>query len=490
MATVSRSETARMRKQTEKGIALFYLAAMMFLLLAMAGLAIDLGRGYLVKAHLSKAVDGAALAAARVIGNGQSAARAEANKIFTANFPNGFLGVSLVQNPPTIGFQTAADGSNLINVDSNALLPTTFMKVLGWQNMAVATSAQASRRLVDISFVIDKSGSIGSAWPQVQSAATQFISYFDESQDRMALIMYSSNTVVFDPINTSRGFTRSSLNSHIASVSAPGGYTVMSEGLYRGWDELRRVAPANQSGLRVIVLFTDGFPNSWSGTFDVSPGYASQGVVNTLDFPELGGDPSNLSDGVNDPNISALTVTLGTPSNPSQQSAWTGGVRSSARSTNLDLQWSSSAVPRIISIPTRSFHPNPSSVGIPTQFNVYDASLVGGDRLVRTTNNNTVRDVNNAARNLTEIIANAVRTDNSGSYPIRIYTLGMGQLLTLAGGANMERGDDILKRIANDPSSPDFRADQPEGKYFFAGDPSQLNAAFEQIRNQILRLSQ
>ena len=470
-----------------RGFALVYLAGMMFVLLALAGLAIDLGRGYQVRAHLSKAVDGAALAAARVIGNGQAGAQAEANKIFNANFPNGYLGVSSLQNPPTMGFSVASDGSNIIDVSSTAVLPTTFMRIAGFNNMTVRSSGQASRRLVDLSLVIDKSGSIGSDWPRVQSAATQFVSYFDESQDRLALIMYSSNTVVFDPISISRGFSKSSLNSHIAAGTSEG-YTVTSEGLYRGWDQLRRVPTASQSALRIIVLFTDGSPNSWSGTFGVSSGYPAQGVINTLDFPEMGGT-SSTSDGVNDPNITALTVTLGTPGNPANQSAWSGGTRSSTRSTNLDLPWNS-GTPRILSLPLQSFHPSPSSAGIPNQFNVYDPTFVGGNRPVRSANNNTVRDTNNAARNLVEIIANAVRTDNSGAYPIRIYTLGMGQLLTIPAGASLERGDALLKRIANDRSSPDFRPSQPEGKYFFAGDASQLNTAFEQIRNQILRLSQ
>ena len=321
-----------------RGFALAYLAGMMFVLLALAGLAIDLGRGYQVRAHLSKAVDGAALAAARVIGNGQAGAQAEANKIFNANFPNGYLGVSSVQNPPIMGFAVASDGSNIIDVSSTAVLPTTFMRIAGFNNLTVRSSGQASRRLVDMSLVIDKSGSIGSDWPQVQSAATQFVSYFDQSQDRIALIMYSSNTVVFDPISITRGFSRSSLNSHIAAGTSSG-YTVTSEGLYRGWDELRRVPSASQSGLRIIVLFTDGSPNSWSGTFGVSPGYPAQGVVNTFDFPEMGGT-SSTSDGVNDPNITALTVTLGTPGSPANQSAWSGGTNSSPRSTNIDLQWS------------------------------------------------------------------------------------------------------------------------------------------------------
>ena len=48
----------------------------------------------------------------------------------------------------------------------------------------------------------------------------------------------------------------------------------------------------------------------------------------------------------------------------------------------------------------------------------------------------------------------------------------------------------ILMRVANDPSSPDFNSAQTRGKYFYAGDPVQLNAAFQSVRNLIVRLSQ
>ena len=473
-------EYMRKQRSKERGIALFWVASLLFVLLAFSGLAIDLGQGYLVKAHLSKAVDGAALAAARVIGNGQSQATTEANKIFRANFPNGFLGVTSVQYPPSLAFSTGADGSNVIDVSSTAVIDTTFMKVAGFNNMTVSSSAQAARRLVDISLVIDKSGSIGSDWPQVQAAATDFVESFDDTQDRISLIMFSSNTVVFDPINTSRGFNKSSLTGHIAAASSAG-YTATSEGLYRGWDELRRVPSGSQSGLRVIVLFTDGSPNSWSGNFTVFPASSeAQGVINTNDFPAQGGNSTNT------PRISALTQTLGTPSNPANQLLWSG---QSSASSNIDLPWTT-GTPRIISpLPTQSFHPTPSSAGIPTQFNLVDNSLVGGDRLVGTAS--TVRNVNNAARNLVEIIANQARNDTSGAYRIRIYTLGLGTLLTLPGGAPpMERGDDILKRIANDPSSPNFNAAQQPGQYFFAGDASQLDAGFKAIRSQITRLTQ
>ena len=54
----------------------------------------------------------------------------------------------------------------------------------------------------------------------------------------------------------------------------------------------------------------------------------------------------------------------------------------------------------------------------------------------------------------------------------------------------METGSSILQRIANDRESPDFDDDQPEGHYYFAGDSTQLNDAFQEVRDQIIRLTQ
>ena len=47
----------------------------------------------------------------------------------------------------------------------------------------------------------------------------------------------------------------------------------------------------------------------------------------------------------------------------------------------------------------------------------------------------------------------------------------------------------ILKRMANDRSSPDHNPAQLEGKYFYAQTAADVLAAFQGIQNQILRLS-
>jgi hypothetical protein len=222
----------------------------------------------------------------------------------------------------------------------------------------------------------------------------------------------------------------------------PGGSTNMVEGLYRGWDEVRTVPSGQQSGLRVIVLFTDGASNSVPGVY---PGSTNAKGLRTYDFPE----------------------------NPLTAVPW---------------------------LPSQSYHQYGRSAGRPTSFPLQTSSLtVNGSsqssvRGLRNWNSTQLRYpaevfiINNAARNLVEIIANAARSD-TGDYPIRIYTIGMGELVRYNLGTMPEKPEDILKRVANDSTSPDFDEDQLEGKYYFAQTGADVGPAFQQLQNQIIRLS-
>ena len=72
--------------RNDEGVALIHMAIFLPMLLLFTGLAVDSGRAYLVKAQLSKAVDGAALSAARNLNGGNP--KGEAAKVFNANFPS------------------------------------------------------------------------------------------------------------------------------------------------------------------------------------------------------------------------------------------------------------------------------------------------------------------------------------------------------------------------------------------------------------------
>src|SRR5262247_650119 len=159
----------RSRFSNEKGMVLVYMAGAITVLLLFSGLAVDTGRIYIVKAQLTKAIDGAALGAARNMNSGNPTA--EATRIFNANFPAGYMGSTLTSGP-TVGLTTdAATGRNIVTVSASASVPTTFMRVGNFTQVMVNASAEATRRMVDLSLVIDVSGSIGSKWPAVRDAA-------------------------------------------------------------------------------------------------------------------------------------------------------------------------------------------------------------------------------------------------------------------------------------------------------------------------------
>ncbi len=100
--------------------------------------------------------------------------------------------------------------------------------------------------------------------------------------------------------------------------------------------------------------------------------------------------------------------------------------------------------------------------------------------------NRGFEDLNDAARNLPEEMANKARA--SGIY---VYTLGLGSELTTAKSwGNHEKGDAVLKNMANDPSAPNHGTDQPAGLYAYAADSTELQQAFDLIASELLRLTQ
>ena len=153
-------------------------------------------------------------------------------------------------------------------------------------------------------------------------------------------------------------------------------------------------------------------------------------------------------------------------------------------------------------LPVTSWHTHHRSPGIQTQFALQTPALnvngVAQNSNARRGLRNLdvpsgrypadVFNINNSARNLLEIIANEARNDN-GDYKIRIFTIGMGELVRYNLGTMPEKPEDILKRISNDKSSLDFNNQQLEGRYFFAQTEADVAPAFQGIQNQILRLS-
>jgi Flp pilus assembly protein TadG len=473
---------------TEKGFALIYMAIVLTVLLLFTGLAVDTGRAYVVKAQLTKAVDGAALGAARMLNSGDP--RSEAVNIFKSNFPAGYMGVSSVTDPTSAAnffnlTTNSATGVNIVTVQASAILPTTFMQLANFQQVTVGSIGQATRRMVDLSLVLDVSSSIGSQWPVVRDAARTFVDSFDPAHDRIALLTFSNGVSVLDPMPSGRGFDKVKVIGDVPNT-LPGGSTLTTEGMYRAWDELRSVPAGQQSGLRIIVLFTDGASNGVPGNYDAAPGLGRS--LRSWDFPKNFPDPDSQT--WDSPHIDGLYDT----------SSATGAA---SPSVSLTVPWNSiSTVPTVQFLPLKSWHAYHRSPGMLTSFDLQTANLT-----VNGAAQNSVRglrhkdavtgrfpaevfNINNAARNLLEIIADQARNDTGGDYPIRVYTIGMSFLVQYMLGTMPEKPEDILKRVANDKKSPDYNAAQLEGKYYYAPTAADVGPAFQGIQNQIIRLTQ
>jgi Flp pilus assembly protein TadG len=191
-SAVASRPSAEAWRRRQSGSMITYTAFVLTGLLVFAGLAVDAGMAYLVKAQLSKAVDGAALAAARALNSG--APKEEAVRIFRANLAAGDLGTTALTDPATdpdfYSLQTTVDGVNVVTVQASATIPTTFMRLANVESVTVRSRGEARRRLVDLSLVLDVSSSIGGRWPAVRDAARAFVNGFDGNQDRVSLISF------------------------------------------------------------------------------------------------------------------------------------------------------------------------------------------------------------------------------------------------------------------------------------------------------------
>lgn len=125
-------------------------------LLAASGFAIDGLRAYALRAELSRAVDAAALAGGRSLY--EDDLDATVRNVFDANFPPGAFDAAI--GDPTI--EPNPDKQSL-KVSVTATLPTTLLRVIGKDSLAVhasATTQSESGRGLELALVLDTTGSM------------------------------------------------------------------------------------------------------------------------------------------------------------------------------------------------------------------------------------------------------------------------------------------------------------------------------------------
>ncbi|MEO8558750.1 MAG: pilus assembly protein TadG-related protein [Rhodospirillales bacterium] len=206
---------ARLAVDRAGGTAIFMSMAML-VLVASLGTAIDSGRGYLVRSHLSQALDAAALAGGRAV---FSANRdADIRMFFNANFPATYL--DSVVTGPTISVD--ANGENIV-LSATAVVPTTFMRVIGLNTMTVQAETKVKRtnRGMELVLVMDNTGSMaGAKVTAMKNAATNLVNILygsNETQNNfwVALVPYVAT------VNIGTGRT-AWLTGYTASAYSPG----------------------------------------------------------------------------------------------------------------------------------------------------------------------------------------------------------------------------------------------------------------------------
>lgn len=470
----------------QRGQFLILVAFSVVVLIGFTGLAIDSGRGYGVKAKLNAAVDAAAIAAGRALATGNTdqdridAATAAATNYYNANFPDGYLGATR-SNPAISAVHDANSGRWTVDVSGTATMPVTFTGILGFTNVPVVASGRTIRRDLDIVLVLDISGSIGGAFNQLIAAARDnFVKKLIPSSDRLGLVAFSSGAINSVNINTSaRGFDQTNAVNVLNALSLQQ-YTGSTEGMRLALNQLNNVTAANRSSLRMIVFFSDGAPNMVPAKFcdgAVDGGGSCTGSLRQGDlFSETNGSESIKADTIYRNNFLNTSLPPGTFSNIA-----------TLPNTGLSM---------VVA--------NGSSLGINLASDLSSRNLAAAAAVTfNYPYRNSRCNVNRAARNMVENVANEARKEG-----VKIFSIGLGAELNAievsgCSYSNLEQGQVIMKRIANtsgtavtaanpgNPGSDTFQAlPQPSGLYVAAADGAALAAAFSTILSEILRLTQ
>ncbi len=274
----------RPEKKRQKGFATIYLTLVgAFLLIPMAGLAIDFGIVYNVKARLQTACDAAAIGAGYLLHattnlaqqSQYNAVTGAAQQFFNANFTTNYMSSSLGSYSAVA---TSSTSGKTITVNATAYVPMLFMRVLGIANSTVSATAVSNVRYISMMIVVDRSGSIysESASGIIQSALNTFVatsttSYLVNGVDTVGMVSFGGTwNLDFSPTTNFQSGQASTIGTAITNIpfctalnGAAKSSTNTAEGLYQAWYQLYQMDLTGS--LNVIVLLTDGRPSAFTG---------------------------------------------------------------------------------------------------------------------------------------------------------------------------------------------------------------------------------
>jgi Flp pilus assembly protein TadG len=494
---------------------------MVFLILSIlavvpaAGLGIDVSILYLVKAKLTQACDGAALAAARNLNLGvtmaeQAAGAAQrAQSYYKANYPASYLGST--RYDAVINVPVVTPGQALtVTTTGSADVRTFFMRLLGTSTVRVTATGTASRKSLNMMMVLDRSSSMsatdagkdskGNNLSRVAAMVTAANSFVDKfsAMDRIGLIYFGSDSVLaFTPGYDYQTRSPNNIKYYINQITA-GDNTATALAFWNAYVQIVNLHQPSASN--VIVLFTDGVPNGVYATFNVktlqdkrynidgsstlttyAASSCSGSTISGVVTQTSGFAANGKTNGLFNPVGTASANHAATYMNPSGCASSGSG---NATKVRQDVAY----------IPDTDANGNKfRGYGSDYQtFTSSDQGLSYGDFQSSVYPNNIRVDspwvIGKASKNSLDHAAIRIRNRAlESTIGVTIYVIGFGS------GSTMEDPDDtLMMRVANvnDPSNTIFVNDPnvPVGMYVKATGGT-IGAAFDRIASEVLRLS-
>jgi len=461
-------------RKNERGQIFYVLALAIPVLVVFLGLSIDFGMAYITKTTLSKSVDAAALAAMRNFNEGQATATSVAKTVFNVNYQS-LPGLGTTSGA-VVTFSTDANNNKLITVTASAALPTYFLGVLGsnYKTLNITESATAMRNPMIMSLVLDNSSSMESNGGEeaLAPAVENFIADFDpdnnDTVDYVSLVTFGTSSNV-NLANTQP--LKTPVDNAVSSISWAGTrFTNSQAGLLAGQNQIATQfakVPTGQNVLKVLVFFTDGWPNViqdcllCAGSTTTSPGCPAGSNKTNLIYCgcDVGDEALGLcrntpcaQSGDSSQPVCFFDPTTCTAGNtctaPSSYCGSTGSTKLAFPTTFPDLYIGASE-----SLSNINY-----CGGTSTQYS---------EAMYRSVQVSTAATTGLLAQN------------------VYVYSIGMGTAIT-----GQPTAEQFLQEVANDPASPIFSPSLPQGQAVFASTSAELNSVFQVIASKILlRLS-
>ena len=291
----------------QKGAVLIIFALLLIVLIGFTALAMEAGRWYMVRAELSKSVDAAAIAGAKNISNPYVDKLVLAQEFGQANFPTGYAGTLAMGTTGAVTFNAVELSDHRIQVTGSVTALAYLAQLFGVNQVLTAASGVAKKNEVEIMLVLDRSGSMGSAYGNaivdLKAAAKSFVGFFKDTQDKdkMGMISFATSVKVDFPLGNNYVNPMTTKINAMTAVGATNAEDALAQSYGPSGLTNQTGVPADQRVQQFVIFFTDGNPTAFRGQFkhegtdNIDAVVAGTGQTCDTVYTELGNPGSESS---------------------------------------------------------------------------------------------------------------------------------------------------------------------------------------------------